>query len=58
MRKAVADMVDRYIKDVMPTKPKQAAAQRPQLERWKAEIGSYALADITPALIVSVGISY
>jgi integrase len=50
----LADMVDRYIKDVMPTKPKQAHAQRPQLERWKVEIGSYALADITPALIVEV----
>ena len=48
----LADLVDRYIKDVLPTKPKQVPAQRPQLERWKAEIGSYALADITPALIV------
>ncbi|MDD5319875.1 MAG: hypothetical protein PHD43_04530 [Methylococcales bacterium] len=44
--------MDRYIKDVLPTKPIQSAAQRPQLERWKAEIGSYALAEITPALIV------
>ena len=48
----LGDLVDRYIKDVLPTKPKQAPAQRPQLERWKAEIGNYALADITPALIV------
>ena len=48
----VAEMVDRYIKDVLPKKPKQAYAQRPQLERWKAELGSYVLADITPALIV------
>ncbi len=50
----LGDLVDRYIKDVLPTKPKQAYAQRPQLERWKAEIGSYALADVTPALIVEV----
>ena len=48
----LADLVDRYIKDVLPKKPKQAPAQRPQLERWKSELGSYALADITPALIV------
>lgn len=48
------DMVDRYIRDVLPTKPKQAPAQRPQLERWKAELGSYALADVTPAMIVEV----
>ena len=48
----LGDLVDRYIKDVLPKKPKQAYAQRPQLERWKAELGSYVLADITPALIV------
>ena len=48
----LGDLVDRYIKDVLPTKPKQAPAQRPQLERWKAELGSYLLSDITPALIV------
>jgi integrase len=50
----LGDLVDRYIKDVLPTKPKQAPAQRPQLERWKAELGCYVLADITPALIVEV----
>ena len=48
----LGDLVDRYIKDVLPTKPKQAPAQRPQLERWKDELGCYVLADITPALIV------
>jgi integrase len=48
----LADLVDRYIKDVLPKKPKQAHAQRPQLERWKSELGCYVLADITPALIV------
>lgn len=50
----LGDLVDRYIKDVLPTKPKQAPAQRPQMERWKAELGSYLLSDITPALIVEV----
>ena len=50
----LGDLVDRYIKDVLPTKPKQAPAQRPQLERWKAQLGSYLLSDITPALIVEV----
>jgi len=48
----LADLVDRYIKDVLPTKPKQIPAQKPQLERWKAEIGYLALADVTPAVIV------
>jgi integrase len=50
----LAELVDRYIRDVLPTKPRQAPAQKPQLERWKAELGSYLLADITPALIVEV----
>ncbi|KJV07021.1 tyrosine-type recombinase/integrase [Methylocucumis oryzae] len=51
-RHTLGDLVDRYIKDVLPTKPKQTQAQQPQLERWKSELGSYLLSDITPALIV------
>jgi integrase len=47
-----AELVDRYIKDVLPTKPKQAKAQQQQLEWWKDKMGAYALADVTPALIV------
>lgn len=47
----LADLVDRYIKDVLPTKPKQAERQQQQLEWWKAEIGAYTLADISPAVI-------
>ncbi len=47
-----AEMLDRYIKDVLPTKPKQAQKQTQQLEWWKSEIGSFLLSDITPALIV------
>jgi integrase len=50
----LGELIDRYIKDVLPTKPRQAPAQKPQLERWKAELGSYLLSDITPALIVEV----
>lgn len=47
-----ADLVDRYIKDVLPNKPKQAVRQKMQLEWWKEKMGVYVLADITPALIV------
>lgn len=47
-----AEMVDRYIRDVLPTKPKQADKQTMQLEWWKAKLGAYVLADVTPALIV------
>ena len=49
-RHALADVIDRYIRDVLPTK-KSAKTQTQQLNWWKAEIGSYSLADITPALI-------
>ncbi len=47
-----ADLVDRYIKDVLPGKPKQASQQRQQLEWWKEKMGVYLLSDVTPALIV------
>ncbi|MEC4747219.1 hypothetical protein [Methylomicrobium sp. Wu6] len=42
-----AEMVDRYIKDVLPTKPKQADKQAMQLEWWKTKLGPYVLADVT-----------
>jgi len=47
----LADLVDRYVKDVLPTKPKQLKDQSLQLAWFKAEIGAYSLADITPAVI-------
>lgn len=47
----LADLVDRYIKDVLPLKPKSLKKQSAQLNWWKQRIGSYSLADITPALI-------
>ena len=48
----LGDLVDRYIKDVLPTKPNQGGAQKQQLEWFKDEIGAYTLADTTPAKIV------
>jgi len=51
----LAELVDRYIKDALPvktSKPKQITNQSQQLRWWKDKIGSYALADITPAIIV------
>lgn len=47
-----ADLVDRYIADVLPTKPKQALRQQMQLEWWAEKMGDYLLSDITPALVV------
>jgi integrase len=52
-RHTLADMVDRYTRDVLPTKKASTQPnQRRQLAWWKAELGEYTLADCTPALIV------
>ena len=48
----LGDLIDRYIRDVLPTKPKQSADQKQQLEWFKDEIGAFTLADVTPAKIV------
>ena len=48
----LSDLINRYIKDVLPTKPKQARSQKQQLEWWCDKLGVYVLAEITPALIV------
>jgi len=50
-RHTLGDMVDRYVRDVMPTKPKSAKAQTRQLNWWKSRIGAYTLADVTPSLL-------
>lgn len=51
-RHTLAEMIDRYCLDVLPAKPKCASTQMQQFKWWRDEIGSYALADVTPALIV------
>ncbi|WMJ09310.1 site-specific integrase [Nitrosomonas sp. sh817] len=49
-RHTLAEMIDRYCRDVLPSK-KSAKDQMQQLAWWKSEIGSYSLADVTPSLI-------
>ena len=52
-RHTLSEMVDRYLRDVMPTKKSSSrAGQERQLRWWKDQIGSHALADVTPALII------
>lgn len=46
-----ADVADRYLRDVMPTKPKSEHKQTAQLLWWKERLGHYCLADINAALI-------
>ena len=50
-RHTLGELVDRYLRDVMPNKPKSEAHQTRQLNWWKARIGTYTLADVTPSLL-------
>ncbi len=45
------EMVDRYIENVLPLKPKTYKNQKMQLEWWADQIGYHLLSDVTPALI-------
>ena len=44
-------LIDRYIRDVLPQKKKSQKKQTAQLQWWKEQLGSYVLADVSPALI-------
>ncbi|KTD18717.1 site specific recombinase [Legionella lansingensis] len=50
-RHTLGEAIDRYISDVIPTKPKNTINQVGQLKWWKQYLGDYLLADVTPALI-------
>jgi integrase len=51
-RHTVAELLDRYSRDVLPRKKATTQhAQRIQLDWWKDQLGDYTLADCTPALI-------
>lgn len=49
-RHTLADAIDRYIRDVIPTK-RDGARQVAQLQWWRQRIGHTALADVTPVLL-------
>jgi len=48
----LTDLIDRYITDVIPTKPGWAKVQKSQLIWWKEKLGDYVLGDITQARII------
>lgn len=51
-RHTLAEMIDRYIREVLPRKsPSSIYMQTLQLAWWKERIGHRVLADITPALL-------
>lgn len=52
-RKTMAELIDRYLTIVLPTKPKNAKDTRRQLNWWKEEIGKYAVQNVTADLIAT-----
>jgi integrase len=49
-RHTLSALIDRYVNDVLPGK-RDGLHQARQLRWWKEQLGSYTLADVTPALI-------
>jgi integrase len=48
----VEELIDRYIRDVMPQKKRNTqGTQKAQLQWWKKQIGAYPLSNVTPALL-------
>ena len=46
----VAELIDRYIRDVLPRKKVNSrGTQKAQLDWWKVQLGAYLLSGITPA---------
>lgn len=52
-KRTVSDMIDRYLKEVLPIKPKNKSAWlvEQQLEWWRGEIGDFHVAEVTPDVI-------
>lgn len=54
LERTFAELIDRYIENELPKKPKSLAKQKMQLLWWKSHLGSYFLNHITPALIIEI----
>lgn len=52
--KSFAEFIDRYIEKELPKNPKGYAKQKMLLSWWKAQLGSYFLCHITPAMIAEL----
>jgi integrase len=50
-KRTLAELIDRYVENVIPTKPKNRESCTAQLLWWKRALGHCLLADVTPALI-------
>jgi integrase len=49
-RHTLADLIDRYVRDIVPTK-RSGESQRRHFVWWRKHYGAYALSDLTPALV-------
>ncbi len=49
--RTVGELIDRYLEEVLPRKPRSQYEQTYQLRWWKEQIGSVPLAAVTPALV-------
>ncbi len=50
-RHTVADLIDRYIRTVLPRKERSYHVQLPQLIWWREQLGAHTVADLSPAMI-------
>ena len=50
-RHTLSEAIERYINDIIPTKPKNTINQVGQLKWWDKNLGEYLLADVTSSLI-------
>lgn len=50
-RHTFGDLADRYLKEVLPDRPRNAVNTRRHLAYWQVKLGKLTLADITPALV-------
>jgi integrase len=49
----LGELIDRYIANILPLKPRSVEKQGMQLLWWKKCLGKYLLKDITPAVIIN-----
>lgn len=50
-KKTVSDLVERYLRDILPTRRSDHANVKRHLEWWQAQLGHYRLCDLKPPLV-------
>jgi integrase len=53
-RRTLTELLDRYKREILPTKPRTAPFQARQINWWRARIGIKVLADVTAPLISEI----